>query len=162
METLGYWDETGVGFTLHDFVVQKIYKGNMEPGDKISVLASGGYCRLSKLMDLRGERADSSYTEEEIRTTVYKSTDMGEPLVEQGEKYVLFLGEITDSPPFPEGAYSEVGGFQGRFYYKDEDTLTRYTPENEPWFYYDDKTGSVPKRKCTLPELEAEIAACAQ
>lgn len=162
VETLGYWDETGVGFTLHDFVVEKVYKGDLKPGDKISVLASGGYCRLSKLLELRGERADSAYTEEEIRTTVYRSTDVGEPLVEQGGSYVLFLGEITDPPPFPKGAYCEICGFQGRFYYKDEDTLIRFTPENEPWFYWDEETNAPASQEFTLPELEAEIAACAQ
>ena len=162
IEEIGYWDESGTGFTLCDFVIEKSYKGNLEPGDKISVLAAGGYYRLSKFIELHGRERFPDLTEEEIQSSLYKTTVMGAPLVEKGEKYLFFLGQISDEPPFPNGIYAEVGSFMGRFYYKDEDTLTRYTPENEPEFYYDDKTRSIPKQEFPLPELEAEIAACAE
>lgn len=161
-ENIGYWDESGAAHTLYDFVVEKSYKGSIRPGDKITILSPGGYYRLSKFIELNGKERFPDLTEEEIQNTVYKKTYMGAPFVESGEKYVLFLAYNEGIPPFPDGVYDEVGAFQGRFYYKDEDTLTRYTPENEPWFYYDDKTGNIPKQEFTLPELEAEIAVCAQ
>ena len=161
IEEIGYWDESGTGFTLCDFVIEKSYKGDLEPGDKISVLAAGGYYRLSKFVELNGKERFPDLTEEEIQSSVYKTAVMGAPLVEEGKKYLFFLGRISDEPPFPNGVYAEVGSFMGRFYYKDAETLMRYTPENEPDFYYDDRTRSIPKQEFTLPELEAEIAACA-
>ena len=160
-ENIGYWDESGAAHTLYDFVVEKSYKGSIQPGDKITILSPGGYYRLSKFIELNGKERFPDLTEEEIQNTVYKKTYMGAPFVESGEKYLLFLDYSEGIPPFPDGVYDEAGAFQGRFYYKDAETLMRYTPENEPDFYYDDRARSVPKQEFTLPELEAEIAACA-
>ena len=161
-QNIGYWDETGTGQTLYDFVIEKSYKGTLQPGDKITILSPGGYYRLSKFIELNGKERFPDLTEEEIENTVYKKTYMGAPLVENGEKYVVFLDYSEGIPPFPDGVYDEVGAFQGRFYYKDAETLMRYTPENEPNFYQDSETRSTAKQEFTLPELEAEIAACVE
>ena len=161
-ENIGYWDESGAAHTLYDFVVEKSYKGSIQPGDKITILSPGGYYRLSKFIELNGKERFPDLTEEEIQNTVYKKTYMGAPFVESGEKYVLFLAYSEGIPPFPDGVYDEVGAFQGRFYYQDEDTLIRFTPENEPWFYWDEETNAPASQEFTLPELEAEIAACAE
>ncbi len=158
------FDETGVGNTLYQFEITKTYKGDLQPGQTISVMTSGGYVRVSKMIEVfDNEFRFSDLTEAQKQNGVYEDFFMGVPIPEAGEEYVLFLASTKDDdpqPPFPSGIYVEKGTFQARFVKREDGTFSRHVPPYEPEFFKDLDTQETPKQSFTLPELEQEIAAC--
>lgn len=131
-----YFDESGFPHTIYNFAIEKVYKGSLAENDLISVMAVGGYMRLSKRVELYGKGKFEDYTDEQINNTLLRQ-GLGVPEPEIGDKYLLFLDEpINNEPPFPDGVYSELGSFMGR-YVQEGKNFVRLTPENEPNFYTD-------------------------
>lgn len=131
-----YFDESGSAHTIYTFAVEKVYKGSLSENDLISVMTIGGCVRLSKRIELYGNSGFEDYTDEQINNTLLKES-FGVPEPEIGDKYLLFLDEpINNEPPFPDGVYSELGSFMGR-YVQEGKNFVRLTPENEPNFYTD-------------------------
>ncbi len=157
------FDETGVGQTLYQFEITKTYKGDLKPGQTISILARGGYLRVSKMIEVfDNEFRFSDLTEEQKQNGVYEDFFMGIPIPKVGEEYVLFLASTKDDPqpPFPPGIYGEIGTFQARFVKREDGTFSRHIPPYEPEFFRDSDAQETPKQSFTLAELEQEIAAC--
>lgn len=129
------YDESGAAMTCYKFVIEKSYKGSLKENDMISVLAVGGYVRLQKYIEVFGDGKFEDFSEAQRKTTVIKENPMNAPVPKENDKYVLFLSEpIKDEAPLPNGVYSEIGAFMGRYYY-DNDIFTRYTPVGESNFY---------------------------
>lgn len=125
----------GVGNTVYNFSVEKVYKGNLKENDLISVLTAGGYARLSKHIEVFGDEKFSDFTAEQINNTVLKTDFMESPTPKIGDKYLLFLSAPTNNEnPFPDGLYSEVGTFMGR-YVDTNNNFSRHIPEDEVSFY---------------------------
>lgn len=148
-----YFDDSGVGNTIYTFAIENVYKGNLEENDIISVLTAGGYARLSKHIEVFGKGKFSSYTDEQIKSTVLKTDFMGSSELKTGDKYLIFLSApIDNEPPFPSGVYTEIGAFMGR-YVCANNKFSRYVPEDEPKFY------GVEEKQISLEEVEAELKA---
>lgn len=129
-----YFDENGVAYTIYTFAVEKIYKGSLAENDLISVMTIGGYMRLSKRIELYGKSGFENYTDEQINNTLLKES-FGVPEPEVDDKYLLFLSApIDNEPPFPNGVYSEIGAFMGR-YVQNGNNFERLTPTGDTEFY---------------------------
>lgn len=129
-----YFDESGSANTIYTFAVEKVYKGSLAENDLISVITIGGYMRLSKRVEIYGKGKFEDYTDEQINNTLLKES-FGVPEPEIGDKYLLFLDEpINNEPPFPDGVYSELGSFMGRYVQNGND-FERLTPANDTEFY---------------------------
>ncbi len=153
VKEISYFDNSGVGNTIYTFAVENVYKGNIEENDLISVLTAGGYARLSKHIEVFGKGKFSSYTAEQINNTVLKTDFMGTSELTVGAKYLLFLSApISNEPPFPNGVYTEIGAFMGR-YVCTNNKFSRYVPEDEPNFY------GAEEKQISLNEVEAELNA---
>lgn len=145
------FDESGSAMTCYNLLVEKSYKGNLNENDMVSILAIGGYVRLEKYIEVFGDGKFSDYSSKERQTTVIEENPMDVPVPQVGDKYLVFLSEpIKNEAPFPDGTYSEVGSFMGRYYDNDksrnlsEHQLARYAPTDEPNFYgAKDKTYSL-------------------
>ena len=148
---VSYFDGSGVGNTVYDFVVEKVYKGNLKENTLISVLTAGGYARLSKHIEVFGDGKFSDYTAEQINNTLLKTEFMKAPTPKSGDKYLLFLSAPTNNEhPFPDGLYSEIGAFMGR-YVKTNNNFSKYIPEDEVNFY---KTKEEP---LSLKQIESKL-----
>lgn len=148
-----YFDDSGVGNTIYTFAIENVYKGNLKENDIISVLTAGGYARLSKHIEVFGKGKFLNYSDEQIKSTVLKTDFMGSSELKTGDKYLIFLSApINKEPPFPNGVYTEIGAFMGRFVYTNN-KLSRYVPEDEPNFY------GVEEKQISLKEFEAELNA---
>ena len=135
VKDIAYFDESGAAMILYDFAIEEVYKGSLNQNDMISILADGGYVRLSKYVELYGKERFSNYSDEQIKKAVIAYDNMGMPTPEIGDKYLLFLSPpIDNEPPFPNGAYVELGSFMGR-YVEQGSEFIRYKPANEPDFY---------------------------
>ncbi len=153
VKEISYFDNSGVGNTIYTFAVENVYKGNLEENDLISVLTAGGYARLSKHIEVFGKGKFSSYTAEQINNTVLKTDFMGSSELKVGDEYMIFLSApINNEPPFPDGVYTEIGAFMGR-YVRTNNKFSRYVPEDEPNFY------GVEENQVSLKEFEAELNA---
>lgn len=136
------FDESGTAMTCYNLLVEESYKGNLNENDLISVLAIGGYVRLDKYIEVFGDGKFSDYSTNERQSTVIEESPMDAPIPKTGDKYLVFLSEpINNESPFPDGAYSEIGSFMGRYYDNNklrsskEHYFARYTPNDEPNFY---------------------------
>ena len=135
MKSVEYFDETGVALTYLNFIIEKVYKGELNENDMISIMTNGGFCRLKNYIKVFGNGKFSDYSQKEIDDTIIKFTGAGQPLTKVGDKYVLFLSPpIKDEKPFPTGAYVQIGSFMGRYYYQNN-KLMRFKPANEPDLY---------------------------
>lgn len=72
-----YIDDSGAAMTCYDFVVEKVYKGDLIENDMISVLANGGYIRLQKFIEVFGDGKFEDYSETKRNQTVLKESPMG-------------------------------------------------------------------------------------
>ena len=144
-----YIDDSGAALTCYDFVVERSYKGELQENDMITVLATGGYVRLQKFIEVFGDGKFKDFSETKRSQTVLKENPMGAPLPKVDDKYLVFLSNpIKNEAPFPDGAYVERGSFMGRYYYEG-DKLVRYKPADEPDFYSDTND------RYTLKEVES-------
>lgn len=135
VKSVEYFDETGVALTYFNFIIEKVYKGELNENDMISIMTNGGFCRLKNYIKVFGNGKFSDYSQKEIDDTIIKFTGAGQPLTKVGDKYVLFLSPpIKDEKPFPTGAYVQIGSFMGRYYYQNN-KLMRFKPANEPDLY---------------------------
>jgi len=129
------FDESGAAHTKYDFIIEKVYKGNLSPNDKISILGIGGYMRLEKKIEIFGKGKFEDYSPEQIKNTVFKNTPMETDLPKVDDKYLIFLSDpLENEPPFPDGIYVETGAFMGRFVEK-SNHFERMQPKSDPNFY---------------------------
>ena len=140
VKEIAYIDDSGAAITSYKFLIENSYKGSLKENDMISVLAVGGYVRLQKFIEVFGDAKFKDYSESKRNQTVIQENVMGAPLPQENEKYLLFLSDpIKDESPLPDGAYSEIGAFMGRYYDKENarngNTLSRYVPKDELDFY---------------------------
>ena len=140
VKEIAYIDDSRAAITSYNFLIENSYKGSLKENDMISVLAAGGYVRLQKFIEVFGDGKFKDYSESKRNQTVIEENVMGAPLPQENEKYLLFLSDpIKDESPLPDGAYSEIGAFMGRYYDKENarngNTLSRYVPKDEPNFY---------------------------
>lgn len=145
------YDQSGRGQILYTFEIQRSYRGNLLPGDTISVVADGGYVRLSRYIPANGSGHFEDLTQQEIDTSmIYSAPAMGAPLPKEGDVYLLFLGQpLTGAEYGPQGAYSE-NLFFSRFICGEDGTLSRYVPEEN---YYGEG-----ERSYTLEEMEEYLS----
>ena len=145
------YDQSGRGQTLYTFEIQRSYRGNLLPGDTISVVADGGYDRLRRYVAVHRSGHFEDMTQQEIDASmIYSAPAMGAPLPEEGDIYLLFLDQPLAGEEYePKGAYSEHL-FSSRFICGEDGTLSRYVPEEN---YYGEG-----ERSYTLEEMERHLS----
>lgn len=123
-----YVDDNANAITLVDVEIEKCIRGNLVPGDIISIEEYGGYVRGDVYDKVYGDsKLERPLTADDILVYEYFG---GAPAPQIGDKYILFIGHDA----IVEGAYCCIGLFMGK-YIIDGDTVYRYFPENEPFFY---------------------------
>jgi len=151
------FDESGAANTKYDFIIEKVYKGNLSPNDKISILGIGGYMRLEKEIEIFGKGKFEDYSTEQIKNTVLVDIPMGVDLPKIDDKYLVFLtNPLENEPPFPDGIYDEIGAFMGRFVEK-SNHFERVQPKSDPNFYKEkDKVYEMKEIEKNLESLEKD------
>ncbi len=147
-----YLDEDAVPRTVYSFLVTDVWKGDVEADSLISVCESNGYIRLSTWISIYGEDGFENLTDAERASGVIRQSLCGTPLAEEGEDYVLFLGEREYEGSL-EGAYAVIGDFMGK-YVLDAGTglYARFCPASDPDLYVAED-GSV-EEPMSMEEME--------
>lgn len=92
------YDQSGRGQTLYTFEIQRSYRGNLLPGDTISVVADGGYVRLSRYIAVNGSGHFEDMTQQEIDASmIYSAPAMGALCPKRGISICCFW-----TNPWPE------------------------------------------------------------
>lgn len=134
-----YTDDDATAKTYYSFAVHDVLKGtSISKESIITVVEFQGYCRLSSLVNKNGADHIENYKEETADSTYYVYTVSGEPLIQVGDKYVLFLDNKTS-----DGYFMSVGSFMGRYKEDTDGYYSRYSPEEIFYAKQDEKTGEV-------------------
>ncbi|MCL2153110.1 MAG: hypothetical protein FWH57_09175 [Oscillospiraceae bacterium] len=142
-----YTDFDAHPWTFYDLKISAVYRGDLGINDTITVCEYGGYIRGSVWSKLYGEgRTDEPISED----VLYFFSFFGAPLPKAGDEYVLFLVE----EPSIAGTFSLVGDFMGKYVVNGE-SVSRHTPESEPYFYY--ARGYYVPDQSTIGELKKAI-----
>ncbi|MDR3277804.1 MAG: hypothetical protein LBT12_03435 [Oscillospiraceae bacterium] len=111
----------------YDFKITDVHRGDFNIDDIITIGEYGGYVRGSVFAEVYGaDKFDEPLTDDDL--IHYSFYTAPEPAV--GEEYMLFMA----ASDILSDTYSLYGGFMGK-YTISADAVTRYTPENQPYFY---------------------------
>ena len=75
VKSVEYFDETGVALTYFNLIIEKVYKGELNENDMISIMTNGGFCRLKNYIKVFGNGKFSDYSQKEIDDTIIKFTN---------------------------------------------------------------------------------------
>lgn len=135
---LTYTESGKFGATCYSFAIEEVLGGKeMEPETIVSLFDNQGYVRLKTYQEEMGSDAYSQYSGEEADRTYFVQTS-GEPLVEIGEEYVLFLYGARSTWQGEEtgGYYYEIlSPFLGKFKLNEDGLYERFLPEYEKHLY---------------------------
>ena len=123
----------GMAYTVMEFEVEDVLKGNAEKNSTITTLTLGGYTTLREHIEANDDAfrfADIS--EDKWDTTYLESYTLKDGYPKKGEKYVLAL---VDDSTFVKGVYSTLNIYEGMFKY-DNGQYRRTLPEQN---YYGNK-----------------------
>jgi hypothetical protein len=130
------YDEESVGQTIYTFRVDKALKGELKPGDVITVMTKNGYCRLSTEIKNNGRKEFmKDWTDEYIEKTVIEYSD-GSPQIKVGDVFLsYFIHDFEyEGSPRPKGLWLDMA-FEGRFAKNSKGKFGRYIPEEDPNVY---------------------------
>lgn len=154
---LTYVEDKQFGVTAYSFAVKEVLSGEgIEPETIVSLIDNQGYVRLTTYRKVMGENLYSQYSGEEADRTYLVRTS-GEPLVEIGEEYVLFLfGErsIWGGEELEGNFYEIVSPFVGKFKLNEDGLYERSIPEYERHLYKLNKPLSLEEIKEQIAEAE--------
>lgn len=118
--------------TKSTVVIDEVYKGELKPGDRISVIESGGIIPKGIYSNAISMEKFGTEASDKDDTTLIDVRFDGYKVMEEGEKVVLFLIKITrsDVEDFKVGCYECRGIWQGKLLYNEEiDSYAPYIPE---------------------------------
>lgn len=126
-----YYTDEGIdvsypAYTIYDFSITEVLRGDFVSGDIISISEYGGYMRGEQYYEFMG--MPGSPNEDHIVEVQRHGND---PQLEVGQKCVMFLHES----PYFEGTWLNTGDWFGVYYINDDNTVSRYTGEDNYWNY---------------------------
>ena len=128
-----YLDYGGLTFTLSEFKVDKVIKGNMKNGDTIKVLQSGGISEVkyneADAKSFEDPKEVENYLKDKIGKN-FETTIEGVKVLKEDTNAILLLEEYDG--PIVEDAYVGTGDFQGRFILNQNQKTKSTTPEITP------------------------------
>lgn len=133
---LTYSDVGSSGKTFYSFAVEEVlWGGEIEEETIVTMYDCQGYVRLKTYSEVYG----NSYAEyEDEAEKTYLVYSFGEPLVQIGEEYVLFIQSKDASWEYAEVEgefYRILAPYVGKFRLNEEGLYERYLPENDNQFY---------------------------
>lgn len=132
-----YNDDNAIAKTFCSFAVSDVLKGEeIDANSIITVMEFQGYCRLSKFIEVYGDAHFPDYDEETADTSYFVYSVEGEPLVNIGDEYVLFLSRRLDANSengekingMIGNYYITIATFMGRYKLNEEGLYERYSP----------------------------------
>lgn len=113
----------GSCYTVPNVTVTESFKGNLNIGDRISILQYGGYFTIEEETDYwHDEDKFSNLNEEERKNSlIYSHADVGVDY-HVGDVFVMFVS----TEDFLEGSYCTLKYGEGVFVYQNDEILTRY------------------------------------
>lgn len=153
-----YTDTNASARTYYSLAVTEVLKGeDIEEESIVTILELQGYCRLSQFVEKYGTAHFEDYDAQAADSSYFVYTLSGEPLVEIGDRYVLFLGEACKDEN-ASGYYVVQEAFIGKYQLNDAGFYERYSPEDVYYQVVDEKTGVVTKEApMTLNEVREAI-----
>lgn len=152
-----YSDEDAIARTYYSFAVNEVLKGDaVKEKTIITVMEMQGYCRLSKYVEKYGADHIENYNELEAENVYFVYTVEGEPLIQKGEQYVLFLGKPHDDR-FGDGYFVTIGAFMGRYQENSDELYERYSPE-DIYYQVTDETTRMISYEMPMSYLELKEA----
>ena len=132
-----FTDEMGV-YTKYHIYVEKVYKGESEKDNVITVAVPGGVIKAQEYIRIYGKDSRiewDKYTSEELEEGYIEHTLEGEPTVKEGDYCIFMLAKEDDMKKMinnteDDTIYSTVGNFRGRFIING-DKVERYLPDYE-------------------------------
>ncbi|MDD6571156.1 MAG: hypothetical protein PUF12_02085 [Thermoflexaceae bacterium] len=133
---LTYSDTGSSGKTFYSFAVEEVlWGGEIKEETIVTMYDCQGYVRLKTYREVYG----NSYAEyEDEAEKTYMIYSFGEPLVQIGEEYVLFVQSKDASWEYAEVEgefYRILAPYVGKFRLNEEGLYERYLPENDKQFY---------------------------
>lgn len=115
----------GIAHTKLDIEVNTSIKGEFSPGDKLSIVQSGGYVSIADIVAAQ----DNGFRFAEVPEDEWATTYFFEPLMEQefpnvGEEYAYFL----QTGSLIAGSYWPANDCEGAFKLEPSGYYTRYNP----------------------------------
>lgn len=112
----GYVEYGGMTFTLSKFKIDKVVKGNVNVGDTIKVLQSGGISEVKSdetdVKSFEDTKEVEKYLKEKAGNK-YESTIDGVKVLKENDSEVLLLQKYDG--PITKDSYVGTGDLQGRF-----------------------------------------------
>lgn len=111
-----YLDYDGLTFTISEFKVDTVIKGNIKSGDTIRFLQSGGIFEVKRNEEDVKSFEDPKEVEEYLKNNIGKkleATSGGVKVLKEDTSAVLLLQKYEG--PIAEDIYVGTGDFQGRF-----------------------------------------------
>jgi hypothetical protein len=117
----------GYPYTKYDVQVDDVLYGDLNVGDKISVVQIGGYMTLQDEIDAYDNSVKFQDISQDERSSILIEKRIGD-YPDVGEKYILFLSADN----LFEGAYYPVNEYEGVFKYDDSsEKFNRNMPEDQ-------------------------------
>lgn len=161
--SVAYIDTDANARTYYSFAVTEVLKGNdIEKESIVTILELQGYCRLSQFVEKYGTAHFEDYDAATADSAYFIYTLSGEPMVQPGDKYVLFLGEQCEDENASK-YYVVQEAFIGKYQLNSEGYYERYSPEDCYYEVVDEKTKAVTREApMTLEEMREAVNAASQ
>ena len=143
-----YYTYAAVATTWYEFRVEECWKGDLRPGDVITIAQNGGYY-TSEMFNAHWNSIDDGAGNMEEGLLI-KESPLGVPLPQAGDHNLLFLTDWTD------GAYCALDTFMARYYITDDGEATRFVPDD----FYAEEILRRSTDPTSLAELKQIVQAC--
>lgn len=156
---ISYSDEDAVAATYCTFAVDEVLKGTeIEAESLITVALFQGFCRVSKYAEVYGNEHFPDFDMSKGDTTYFVYSFDGEPLVQNGESFVLFLSPKQECTSINGWYFVPIGTFMGRYQLNENGLYERYAPDADFYSVTDTITRSVKtEQPMTLNELKEQV-----
>lgn len=154
-----YNDDGGIAKTFCSVAVSEVLKGNdIQQNSVITMLEYQGYCRMSKYVEYYGADHFTNYDESVAESTYFVYSIEGEPLIQLGDKFVLFLSDKIEKEGISGCYYGAIGTFMGKYKLNEFGTYARYSPEENYYNVVDNMARNVSgEQPMTLEEIRSAI-----
>ena len=113
VDKMVYTSIGGSPMTAEDLTIEKVFKGSLGTGDRLTVFISGGCIPAEEFISMH---PDSQYIADSYNTSVYDSADSRYEL-KVGKTYLFFID--NGSSEFPDGAFTPHGKGQAGIFESD-------------------------------------------
>ncbi|MDD6571157.1 MAG: hypothetical protein PUF12_02090 [Thermoflexaceae bacterium] len=129
-----YSDENASAATYCTFAVDEVLKGSkIEKNSLITVAAFQGFCRISQYVEIYGNDHFPKFDLSNADAMYFVYAFDGEPLIQTGEKFVLFLSPQQENETIIGSYYIPIGTYMGRYKLNNEGYYERYSPRNDTY-----------------------------